>query len=129
MIDILPAANGEDSYGVGCWSDLFGGFLPQPPLFQRRTTKRLHFWPCPAIGLVDARILERTAGKNKGPYILGLNAEALRPRFGKFLQVKLRGIGQSLYHKTIQRLIRGRVAVVSVSSQRTIRGAFQRTAL
>jgi methyltransferase (TIGR00027 family) len=34
-----PAANGEDSYGVGCWSDLFGGFLPQPPYFsggQRR---------------------------------------------------------------------------------------------
>jgi hypothetical protein len=37
-LDILPAANGEDSYGV--WSDLFGGFLPQPPLLRRRTTKR-----------------------------------------------------------------------------------------
>ena len=35
-LDILPAANGEDSYGVGCWSDLFGGFLPQPPLLRRR---------------------------------------------------------------------------------------------
>jgi len=40
MFDILPAANGEDSYGVGCWSDLFGGFLPQPPLLGRRITKR-----------------------------------------------------------------------------------------
>ena len=65
-IDILPAANSEDSYGVGCWSDLFGGFLPQPPLQPRRTMKRLNFWSCPAIGLVDGGVLERTAGKNKG---------------------------------------------------------------
>jgi hypothetical protein len=59
---------------------------PTTALLQRRTTKRLNFWPSPAIGLVDGRILERTEGKNKGalyPYILGLNAEALRPRFGK----------------------------------------------
>jgi hypothetical protein len=30
---------GEDSYGAGFWSGLFGGFLPQPPYFsggQRR---------------------------------------------------------------------------------------------
>src|SRR5271166_374850 len=38
-VDILPAASGEDSYGVGGCSDLFGGFLSQPPYFgggQRR---------------------------------------------------------------------------------------------
>jgi hypothetical protein len=63
-LDILPAANGEDSYGVGCWSDLFGGFLPQPPLLRRRTTKRLYFWPCPAIGLVDGGDF-RTNGRQK----------------------------------------------------------------
>jgi hypothetical protein len=83
-VDSLPAANGEDSYGVGCWSDLFGGFLPQPPLLRRRTTKRLYFWPCPAIGLVDGEDF-RTNGREKHwePYILGFNAEALRPRFCK----------------------------------------------
>jgi len=39
MIDILLSLKGEDSYGAGCWSGLFGGFLPQPPYFsggQRR---------------------------------------------------------------------------------------------
>jgi hypothetical protein len=39
IIDILPAASGEDSYGVGSCSDLFGGFLSQPHYFgggQRR---------------------------------------------------------------------------------------------
>src|SRR6202011_6244548 len=38
-IDILLSLKGEDSYGAGCWSGLFGGFLPQPPYFsggQRR---------------------------------------------------------------------------------------------
>jgi hypothetical protein len=31
-IDILPAASGEDSYGVSLvLRDGFGGFLPQPP--------------------------------------------------------------------------------------------------
>ena len=33
VFDILPAASGEDSYGVGSCSDLFGGFLSQPPYF------------------------------------------------------------------------------------------------
>ena len=39
MFDILLALKGEDSYGAGFWSSLFGGFLPQPPYFsggQRR---------------------------------------------------------------------------------------------
>src|SRR6202035_2983942 len=38
-VDILLSLKGEDSYGAGCWSGLFGGFLPQPPYFsggQRR---------------------------------------------------------------------------------------------
>jgi hypothetical protein len=33
-IDILLSLNGEDSYGLRCWSDAFGGFLPQPPYFS-----------------------------------------------------------------------------------------------
>ena len=90
--DVLPAASGEDSYGVGCGSDLFGGFLPQPPLLQLRTTKRLQFWPCPAIGLLDGDDFRTNGRENtglawvtfsdgltRGPYILGLNAEALQP--------------------------------------------------
>jgi hypothetical protein len=39
LFDILLALKGEDSYGAGFWSGLFGGFLPQPPYFgggQRR---------------------------------------------------------------------------------------------
>src|ERR1700681_4643013 len=39
FIDILLSLNGEDSYRLRCWSDAFGGFLPQPPYFsggQRR---------------------------------------------------------------------------------------------
>jgi hypothetical protein len=39
LFDILFALKGEDSYGGGFWSGLFGGFLPQPPYFsggQRR---------------------------------------------------------------------------------------------
>jgi hypothetical protein len=43
-VDILLALTelrlkGEDSYGAGFWSGLFGGFVPQPPYFgggQRR---------------------------------------------------------------------------------------------
>jgi hypothetical protein len=38
-VDILPAASGEDSYGLRCFCGGFGGFLPQPPYFsggQRR---------------------------------------------------------------------------------------------
>jgi hypothetical protein len=33
-IDILLSLKGEDSYGAGCWSGLFGGFLPQPPYYS-----------------------------------------------------------------------------------------------
>ena len=44
------------------------------------------FWPCPAIGLVDGND-SRTNGREKTrPYILGLNAEALRPRFGNYIR-------------------------------------------
>jgi hypothetical protein len=32
--DILPAASGEDSYGLRCFLRGFGGFLPQPPYFS-----------------------------------------------------------------------------------------------
>ena len=37
---------------------------PTTALFQRRTTKRLLFWPCPAIGLVDGNN-SRTNGREK----------------------------------------------------------------
>ena len=43
-LDILLALKGQDSYGAGFWSGLFGGFLPTTALLQRRTTKRLYFW-------------------------------------------------------------------------------------
>src|SRR4029077_12382104 len=47
FIDILLGLTelrlkGEDSYGAGFWSGLFGGFLPQPP--SAEATKRLYFW-------------------------------------------------------------------------------------
>src|SRR2546430_14816442 len=34
---------GEDSYGAGCWSGLFGGFLPQRPYFRRGQRRGLTF--------------------------------------------------------------------------------------
>jgi hypothetical protein len=51
-IDILPAACGEDSYGVG----LFGGFLPQPPTSAEDDEEAL-LLGYPPIGLVDGRSL------------------------------------------------------------------------
>jgi hypothetical protein len=43
-IDILLALKGEDSYGAGFWSGLFGGLTATTALLRRRTTKRLYFW-------------------------------------------------------------------------------------
>src|SRR6266481_8431887 len=42
-IDILLSLKGEDSYGAGCWSGLFGGFLPQRPYFRRGQRRGLTF--------------------------------------------------------------------------------------
>ena len=41
--DILLSLKGEDSYGAGCWSGLFGGFLPQPPYFSGGQRRGLTF--------------------------------------------------------------------------------------
>jgi hypothetical protein len=35
-------------------------------LLQRRTTKRLHFWPCPAIGLLDGNDFRTNGRKTRG---------------------------------------------------------------
>jgi hypothetical protein len=46
FVDILPAASGEDSYGVSLvLRDGFGGFLPQPPCCSGGQLKRLYFSP------------------------------------------------------------------------------------
>lgn len=42
-VDILPAINGEDSDGAGCWSGLVGGFLPQRPYPRRGRRRGLTF--------------------------------------------------------------------------------------
>src|SRR2546429_9073938 len=43
VFDILLSLRGEDSYGAGCWSGLFGGFLPQRPYFRRGQRRGLTF--------------------------------------------------------------------------------------
>ena len=70
-VDVLPAASGEDSYGAPLvLTRSLRWVPPTTALLQRRTTKRLYFWPCPAIGLLDLRILERMKRKKQeGPYI------------------------------------------------------------
>jgi len=45
FVDVLPAASGEDSYGVGYRFDLFGGFLPQPPYFSGGQRRGFTFGP------------------------------------------------------------------------------------
>ena len=52
IFDILPAASGEDSYGAGCWSGLFGGFLHNR-LSSTEDNKEASLLGCPPIGLVD----------------------------------------------------------------------------
>src|SRR5467141_153373 len=95
QIDILLSLKGEDSYGAGCWSGLFGGFLPQPPYFsggQRRgltfglsthrsfgrdddRTNQRERKQLAKLGLHSATFLD---GLTRQPYIPGLNAGALR---------------------------------------------------
>ena len=80
--DIVPAASGEDSYGLRCFLRGFGRFLPQPPYFSGGLTKRLHFWAGPPIGLLDMKNIELAEQKGKKePYIPGLKPEALRPEW------------------------------------------------
>jgi hypothetical protein len=71
LFDILSAASGEDSYGVGSCSDLFGGFLSQPPYFGGEQRRGFTF------GLSSHRSCGQygAVGRRKdGPDIPGLNA-------------------------------------------------------
>ena len=86
FVDILPACKRRGFLRSRMLVRSLRWVPPTTALLQRRTTKRLHFWPCPAIGLVDGND-SRTNGREKTrPYILGLNAEALRPRFGNYIR-------------------------------------------
>src|SRR5882762_2342995 len=56
---------------------------PTAALLQRRTTKRLYFGPCPALGLVDRRNIEQSEEKRKRalyprPEVRGFTARAVR---------------------------------------------------
>ncbi|OLD83142.1 MAG: hypothetical protein AUF67_01800 [Acidobacteria bacterium 13_1_20CM_58_21] len=42
-MEILPAMNGRDSYGVPAGFAGISGFLPQPPYFSRGLRLRLYF--------------------------------------------------------------------------------------
>src|SRR6266403_4577475 len=89
-VDILLSLKGEDSYGAGCWSGLFGGFLPQPPYFSGGQRRGLTFGLSThkSFGREDDRTNQREKkaarvtfldGLTRQPYIPGLNAGALRP--------------------------------------------------
>src|ERR1700675_4373685 len=78
-VDILLSLKGEDSYGAGCWSGLFGGFLPQPPYFSGGQRRGFTF------GLSARRSFgreeDRTNRRKKKAALYpipSLNAEALR---------------------------------------------------
>ena len=72
--DILPAASGEDSYGLLLFlQDDFGGFLPQPPYFSGGSRGGFTF------GLPAHRSCDRKDDKHKtAPSIPVLKIGALR---------------------------------------------------
>ena len=76
-IDILRAANRENSYGVGCWSDSSEGSS-----HSRRSSaenyEEASLLADPAIGLIDRTRMNPEEKKIKRPSIP--NAEVLRPR-------------------------------------------------
>jgi hypothetical protein len=74
----LKALKGEDSYGAGFWSGLFGGFLPQPPYFGGGQRRGFTFGlPAHRSLFGDEPVYDRSEEKAKRePYIPGLK----RPR-------------------------------------------------
>src|SRR6266576_1126925 len=58
---------GEDSYRAGCWSGLFGGFLPLRPYFRPGQRRALTLG-YPPIGLLGAWMIEPTE-KKKAAFI------------------------------------------------------------
>ena len=92
--DILLSLKGEDSYGAGCWSGFFGGFLPQPPYFSGGQRRGLTFGLSThrSFGREDDRTNQREKkaarvtfldGLTRQPYIPGLNAGLYGPKRGK----------------------------------------------
>src|SRR6266481_7451008 len=96
-IDILLSLKGEDSYGAGCWSGLFGGFLPQPPYFSGGQRRGLTFGLSThrSFGREDDRTNQRE--KNAATVTFGyiprwLDAAALYPRPERRGFTALRGV-------------------------------------
>src|SRR6266566_2617281 len=80
VLDILLSLKGEDSYGVGCWSDLFGGFLPQRPS-SGEDNEEASLLGYPPIGLLDQKSLRewnQEIKTRRAIYPRPKNAEALR---------------------------------------------------
>src|SRR5882762_1690968 len=97
QIDILLSLKGEDSYGAGCWSGLFGGFLPQPPYFSGGQRRGLTFGLSThrSFGREDDRTNQRE--KNAATVTFGyiprwLDAAALYPRPERRGFTALRGV-------------------------------------
>jgi hypothetical protein len=80
--DILLALKGQDSYGAGFWSGLFGAFLPQPPHFSGGQRRVFTFGlPAHRSFLGTSRSMTKAKKKQKESLISqALNAEALRLR-------------------------------------------------
>src|SRR2546429_7136795 len=78
-LDILPAASGEDSYGLGLFSrDGFGGFLPQPPYFSGGPRRGFTFG-LPAHRSFGHKNIEQLARKRKRGLISFISS-AQKPR-------------------------------------------------
>jgi hypothetical protein len=90
LFDILLALKGEDSYGAGFWSGLFGGFLPQPPYFGGGQRRGFTFGlPAHRSLFGDEPVYHRGEEKAKRALYPRLKkAEALRLRTVKFRRRK-----------------------------------------
>ena len=97
-LDILSAASGEDSYGAGCWSGLFGGFLHNR-LSSTEDNKEASLLGCPPIGLVDE---EKFMVRNQEGLISpGLKHRGFTPHAGNFRQHKFGEFLLTLWRVTI----------------------------
>src|SRR5438094_8011264 len=86
-VEILPAASGDDSYGLSvCFSEMASGGSSHNRPTSAEDHEEALLLGCPPIGRSDREwraVRESSSGEKEGPYILGLKTPRLYGPPGK----------------------------------------------